>query len=585
MSAYVACTINHDHSRDSLKVMLKMIKMNSEIEFLKHDEIKQNQNLRHEKLLSRRRSNHDDSFIQIFINLSKRFMNKNHDWLQSTCDVTLIIIQDHSIIACVIRKNAFVSATLEKINSFSLLNVEQRNVVDQVIDHYCYRSDAQLLLHLNKIVEIKKLICINLIFSYLMYYAAQINVSNSILWAALINIAVFNIKSFTLHQLLNLLIQSIFKSLKLKSFTHLQNCFRRCCFLIINEKFMIDLKTLHYIDQHSCQIHAQLNVFFENLFILFCDDFDQLSSISDQALYNSHVMFLFMKALINLQTYLAFDQIVVLSQIMRQQDENAESRQFCEILNELQDNKLSSENWNFLLTHVKKNMILRSWIDFNEALHLYIIRHKINEYNFNCLEWLNQSIIKICIKHANKEAKKISFNDADKLSCTLLFSRDAQVMLMFNMFIEKNLINDLMNIVVDVIWNNDTDDSFTTLSAVVLMKMNDYVDSISMLVNNRNVVSIFLRTATWNNNDNTCSHEQFSLILIFAITIHKSQRLILIKVILNLAMLNFYQDLTYVNLSWVHWIQDLAFKISFFYDHFFQHNDESIFKCINDSHC
>jgi len=95
--------------------------------------------------------------------------------------VTLIIIQDHSIIACVIRKNAFVSATLEKIDSFSLLNVEQQNVVDQVIDHYCYHFDAQLLLHLNKIVEIKKLICINLIFSYLMYYAAQINVSNSIL--------------------------------------------------------------------------------------------------------------------------------------------------------------------------------------------------------------------------------------------------------------------------------------------------------------------------------------------------------------------------------------------------------------------
>jgi len=56
-------------------------------------------------------------------------------------------------------------------------------------------------------------------------------------------------------------------------------------------------------------------------------------------------------------------------------------------------------------------------------------------------------------------------------------------------------------------------------------------------------------------------------------------------VILNLVMLNFYQDLTYVNLSWVHWIQDLAFKISFFYDYFFQHNDESIFKCINNSHC
>ncbi len=117
--------------------------------------------------------------------------------------------------------------------------------------------------------------------------------------------------------------------------------------------------------------------------------------------------------------------------------------------------------------------------------------------------------------------------------------------------------------------NDDTNNSFTTLSAVVLMKMNNYVDFISMLINDWNVVSIFLRTATWNNNDNTCSHKQFSLILIFAIIIHKSQKLILIKVILNLAMLNFCQDLTYVNLSQVHWIQDLTFQISFFYDRFF----------------
>jgi len=79
MSAYLVCVINHDHSRDSLKVMLKTIKMNSEIKFLNHDEIEQNQNLRHEKLLSQCRSNHDDSLIQIFIDLSERFMNKNHD--------------------------------------------------------------------------------------------------------------------------------------------------------------------------------------------------------------------------------------------------------------------------------------------------------------------------------------------------------------------------------------------------------------------------------------------------------------------------------------------------------------------------
>jgi len=63
MFAYVTCAINHDHSRDSLRIMLKTIKIDSEIEILKHDEIEQNQNLRHEELLNRHRLNHDDSLV------------------------------------------------------------------------------------------------------------------------------------------------------------------------------------------------------------------------------------------------------------------------------------------------------------------------------------------------------------------------------------------------------------------------------------------------------------------------------------------------------------------------------------------
>lgn len=103
------------------------------------------------------------------------------------------------IVARVTRENAFASTILEKIYSLFLLNIKQRDVVDQVIDHYCDRSETQLLLHLNKVVEIEKLICINLIFNHLTYYAAQIDMSNLILRAILIDVIVFNIKDFILH--------------------------------------------------------------------------------------------------------------------------------------------------------------------------------------------------------------------------------------------------------------------------------------------------------------------------------------------------------------------------------------------------
>ncbi len=583
VSAYAACAANHDHSRDPLGAVLEAVEADSETESLEHDEAEQDQDLRHEELLSRRRPNHDGSPVQILTDLGERSMDKDHDWLQPTCDTTLTVLRNHSAVARVTREDASAPATLEEAGSLSFLNAEQRDVVDRVIDHYRDRAGAQLLLHLDGVSGTGKSTCINLISSHLAYYAAQVDMVNPVLRAAPTGVAAFNIKGFTLHQLLNLPIQSAFEPLKPERLTRLQDRFRHCRLLIIDEKSMIGLKALHYIDQRLRQTYARPNDFFGGLSILFCGDFGQLPPVSDRALYNPHVTSPSTDALAGLQAYLAFDQTVVLSQIMRQQGEDAESRQFRETLNELRDGKLSPENWGFLLTRVKENMVPGSWTDFDGALHLYATRHEVDEYNYDCLERLNQPVIKICAKHAGKGAKKASSDEAGKLSRTLLLSRDARVMLTFNMSTEEGLVNDSMGTVVDIIWDDSTDDPFTSLPAVVLVEVDGYVGSVSMLVNGRNVVSIFPRTATWKNGGNTCSREQFPLILAFAITIHKSQGLTLAKVVLNLAMPDFCQGLTYVGLSRVRRIQDLAFKIPFSYDRFFRRNDESIFKRINDS--
>ncbi len=183
---------------------------------------------------------------------------------------------------------------LMKADDIFILNVEQRRVFDRVLSHYLKNDDSQLLLHLNEIVDTKKSLCINRIFSHLIYHAAvRLRYNNetadvdfnSVFRCASIDVAAYNVSNATLHQLLDLLVNSSFIELSFERLERYQRRFKHCKLIIIDEKFMIEQRFLYKIDQRLRVILARLDVFFEKMNVLFCDDFDQLSSVTNNVLY------------------------------------------------------------------------------------------------------------------------------------------------------------------------------------------------------------------------------------------------------------------------------------------------------------
>ena len=198
-----------------------------------------------------------------------------------------------------------------------------------------------MLLHVNDEAGTGKSKVIDIISRYLFFHSAQRGVFyNPIMRAAPIGVAAHNIHNITLHRLLSLPIKEGFQSLKEKPLERLQDIFRNYWLLIINEKSIIDAQILYQIDRQLRQITCNHNVFYERINILFCDDFGQLPLVLAIPLYstlshkNEHI-------LTSHRAYTTIDQMVILTQIMRQQNNSPTAVQFRETLNQLRNDPIS----------------------------------------------------------------------------------------------------------------------------------------------------------------------------------------------------------------------------------------------------
>lgn len=151
---------------------------------------------------------------------------------------------------------------------------------------------------------------------------------NSVLQAAFTEVTVFSIQGQTLHQLIRLPIHKLFKSLFNSVLLSLQQLFQQCHYLIIDEKFMIDLLKLYQIDVRLKQIFSNhSDKLFRGMNVLLCDDFYQLSSVSAFSLYNTQSA-LKIELTAAKELYQRFDETVQLTQIMHQQSETNSFIQF-----------------------------------------------------------------------------------------------------------------------------------------------------------------------------------------------------------------------------------------------------------------
>jgi ATP-dependent exoDNAse (exonuclease V) alpha subunit len=172
------------------------------------------------------------------------------------------------------------------------LNLEQRKLYDTVVDQYSQELTfallpRQLLLNVNGVARSRKTFTLLKTCARIQELAIEARRQNPVFQAAPTGIAAYNIVGKTLHSLLRLLVKGKKSDLSPATLQSLQALFQDCCFLIIDEKSMIDIKMLSLIDDClQAILPTCLDEPFAGVNVLLCGDFYQLPPVGGQPLYS-----------------------------------------------------------------------------------------------------------------------------------------------------------------------------------------------------------------------------------------------------------------------------------------------------------
>jgi ATP-dependent exoDNAse (exonuclease V) alpha subunit len=177
------------------------------------------------------------------------------------------------------------------------LNLEQMKLYNTMVCQYtqelALQSPSQLLLNVDGVAGSGKTFTLLKTCARIQELAQQAGKRNPVFRAAPTGIAAFNIVGKTLHSLLRLPVKGKKSDLSVATLQALQSLFQDCRFLIIDEKSMIDIRTLSLIDDRLRAIlPATSHQLFGGVNVLLCGDFFQLPPVGGKPLYSlthSHV--------------------------------------------------------------------------------------------------------------------------------------------------------------------------------------------------------------------------------------------------------------------------------------------------------
>lgn len=157
---------------------------------------------------------------------------------------------------------------------------EQRLIYDLVIQHYDTQSRQPLLLNIDGRAGTGKSYIVQVLSAHL-----QVRTSDEVIFrCAPTGAASFGIRGSTLHSLLKLPVQKPLEALGPLAAQALQTRLACLKYLIIDEKSMVSLRTLHFIDLRLQQAFATQQRF-GGVSILLFGDFWQLPPVLDKAMY------------------------------------------------------------------------------------------------------------------------------------------------------------------------------------------------------------------------------------------------------------------------------------------------------------
>jgi ATP-dependent exoDNAse (exonuclease V) alpha subunit len=198
-------------------------------------------------------------------------------------------------------------------------------------------------------------------------------------------------------------------------------------------------------------------------------------------------------------------------------------------------------------------------------LRLYYTTAEVRETNYNRLAATNQFVKQLTAEHKGRNAVKATEKEADNLSVEIPICIRACIMLTTNLWTEIGLVNGLIGLIQDLLWNNGrrTDQ----LPSVILIQFDDYSGP-DFPGCEPGVIPVFLNTRQFEYKGIICSQTQFLLWLRYAITVYKSQGLTLLQAVMNLNQREHCLGLLYVAVSRVKTLAGLMFKSLFDYDRF-----------------
>jgi ATP-dependent exoDNAse (exonuclease V) alpha subunit len=332
---------------------------------------------------------------------------------------------------------------------------------------------------------------------------------------------------------------------------------------------MMDLKMLSIIDDRLRQIFPdRADQVFGGLNILLCGDFFQLPPVSGRALFSRVVHG--PEAIKGQSLYQSFDRTVRLTQVMRQQGEDEAAIRFRTALSELRESRLSQSSWELLCTRVQHKLAPAEVASFQSALRLYFTNEEVREHNYRQLAATNRPVKRIVSKHTGRNALKASSEEADNLPTELLLCIGAQVMLSTNLWTENGLVNGSIGTVKDILWDAGQDPS-VSMPSMLLVHFDEYSGPDFPLYGSK-TIPIFPAVRQFEFKGAACTRTQFPLRLAYAITVHKSQGLTLLRVALNIDRKEHCLGLTYVAISRVKTLDGLMFECPFDFSRFTSHD-------------
>ncbi|KAH7460893.1 hypothetical protein FOMA001_g19400 [Fusarium oxysporum f. sp. matthiolae] len=439
------------------------------------------------------------------------------------------------------------------------LNPEQRIVYDTFVGHFQCGSEEQILLHVDGGGGTGKSYMIKVLSSHLQRLAGD---RPSPIWrAAPTGVASNQIMGTTLHSLLRLPVDRAFTELSPADANAIQKKLRDVRYLVIDEKSMLGLRQLSWVDKRLRQVFpGRAADFFGGMSIILVGDFFQLPPVANKPLYFDGPL----KDLHEVSgqaAYRAFNHTVFLKKVERQQGDDQAG--FRLALEELRGLRLSIESWKLLSQRVQAKLSQCEVDKFDTTLRIYSKKARVNEYNYDHLVRLKQPAIQVMAKNIGNGADKATSEQAGNLAGQFPVCTGARLMITQNIWQPAGLVNGAQGIVYDIGWAPGAD-THRDPPCVIMMVIDKYTGPSYLTTDDRReVVPILPVKRDFFLGTSACTRKQFPLTVSYAITVHKSQSITADKMVTDLSERDFQTGLSYVAVSRVKMLEGLMIDAPF----------------------